>query len=294
MTTGLLERLKRGDILLADGALGTQLQERGMPTGHCPEEYNLSHPEVVQAIYRDYYSAGSDFVSTNSFGGNRPRLERHGLADQVASFSRRAAELARSVCPAGRWVAGSIGPTGELMEPFGDFSAEEAFDVYAEQVRALAEGGVDFVIVETMMAIEEAEIAVKAAKETTGLPVSAAMTFESHGAEPRTSWGVTVPQEVEVLSKAGADIVGSNCGQGFKEMVSIVQQMRKLTDLPILAQANAGLPEWVDGRAVYRESPDSIAPLVEELLRAGANIVGGCCGTSPAHIARIRAILDRR
>ncbi|MFB3906315.1 MAG: homocysteine S-methyltransferase family protein [Acidobacteriota bacterium] len=293
MSIGILERLKRGDRLVADGAFGTQLQERGLPSGHCPEEFNISHPDIVQAIYRDYYAAGSDFVSTASFGGNRPRLAAHGFGDRVSEFSRRSAELARAACPAGRFVAGSMGPTGELLEPFGAFSEREAYDVFAEQAAALAEGGVDFIIVETMMASQEAQIAVRAAKDTTRLPVAATMSFEGQNDEFRTSWGVSVEEAAQGLAEAGADMVGANCGLGFDQMVSIVRQMRPATDLPIVAQANAGLPQWVGGRTVYTETPETAAPKIQALLDAGVNVIGGCCGTTPAHIAKIREIVDR-
>jgi len=293
MTIGILERLKRGDILVADGAFGTQLQERGLPSGHCPEEFNVSHPDIIQAIYSDYYAAGSDFVSTASFGGNRPRLAAHGAGEKVREFSLRAAELARAACPEGRFVAGSIGPTGELLEPFGIFSEREAYDVFAEQAAALAEGGVDFIIEETMMAVQEAQIAVRAAKDATKLPVAATMSFEGKNDQFRTSWGVSIKEAAQCLGQAGADMVGANCGLGFDQMVSIVRQMRPVTSLPIVAQANAGLPQWIEGRTVYTETPETMAPKIQALLEAGVNIIGGCCGTTPAHIAKIREIVDK-
>ncbi|HXK58982.1 MAG TPA: homocysteine S-methyltransferase family protein [Acidobacteriota bacterium] len=293
MTAGILQRLAEGEILVADGAFGTQLQQRGLPSGHCPEEFNVSHPDLVQAIYSDYYSAGADFVSTASFGGNRPRLASHGMGDRVREFSQKAAELARAVCPEGRYVAGSIGPTGELLEPFGLFSEREAYDVFAEQAIALADGGVDFILVETMMAAQEARIAVRAAKDATRLPVAATMSFEGKNDQFRTSWGVSVEEAAQCLAEAGADIVGSNCGLGFDQMISIVKQMRSATTLPILAQANAGLPQWIDGRTVYAETPETMAPKIQAMLEAGANIIGGCCGTTPAHIAKIREIVDQ-
>jgi 5-methyltetrahydrofolate--homocysteine methyltransferase len=292
MAIGLLERLAQGVIVVADGALGTQLQARGMPAGHCPEEYNVSHPDVVQGIHHDYYQAGSDFVSTNSFGGNRTRLQRHGEEARVSEFSVRAAQLARDVCPPGRWVAGSVGPTGEVLAPYGDLSEEDGHAIYAEQVEALAQAGVDFILVETMLSVEEAALAVRAAKERTGLPVAVTMSFQAGARGYRTSWGVTPALAVQRLTEAGADILGSNCGQGFDEMVGLVLEMRPLTSKPILAQANAGLPEMVGGRAVYSETPQVVAPKVEGLLRAGADLIGGCCGTTPAHVAVIRGIVN--
>lgn len=294
MNQPILKLLQGGRRLLADGAMGTELQRRGFPSTSCPEEANLTHPELVQAIYSDYYAAGSDFVETNTFGGNRSRLALHALSHRGSEICRRSAELAREVCPPGRFVAGSIGPSGDILQPLGPRSPDEAYEIFAEQARALAEGGVDLLIVETMMAVEEAEIAVRAAKETTGLPVAATMTFELGKAGLRTVWGVDVKTAVDRLSQAGADILGANCGRGFEEMIAIVEEMRPLTSKPILAQPNAGLPKWVDGLPEYSETSESIRPKVDRLLDLGANIIGGCCGTRPAHIRSMREQLDAR
>lgn len=288
----LIEKLNSGLILLCDGAMGTELQNRGLPTGACPEEYNIIHPEIVQAIHSDYYNAGSDIVETNTFGGNRARLQVHDFERRVAEFNTKAVELAREVCPAGRCVAGSMGPTGDIIEPLGPRSTQEAYDIFAEQAEALAAGGVDAVFVETMMAAEEAEIAIKAVKERTGLPVVATMTFEAGKAGLRTMWGVDVPTAVQRLTDAGADIVGSNCGRGFDDMVAIVQEMRPLTSKPMVAQSNAGIPESVDGVAVYKETPDSLKPKAQQLLELGVNVLGGCCGTGPEHIKMMRGLIE--
>lgn len=284
--------LRQKKVLVSDGAMGTELQKRGMPVGVCPEELNVSRPDLIQAIHRDYFAAGSDIVETNSFGANRSRLALHGLEQRVREFCRRSAALACTVRPEGRFVAGSIGPTGDLLDPLGPRTASEAFEIFAEAAEGLAEGGVDVIFVETMMAAEEAEIAVRAAKERTALPVSATMTFEKGKSGLRTMWGVDIPTAVRRLSDAGADILGANCGRGFDDMVDIIRQMRPLTDKPILAQANAGIPEWVDGVSVYRETPESIVPHVAALLESGVTILGGCCGTGPDHIRVIRRAVD--
>jgi 5-methyltetrahydrofolate--homocysteine methyltransferase len=288
----LLERLRSGVIILSDGAMGTELQKRGMPTGVCPEEYNITHPEMVQGIYRDYYAAGSDLVETNTFGANRSRLTLHNFENRVGEFCKASAQLARKVCPEGKFVAGSMGPTGDIIEPLGPRTVQEAYDIFAEQAEALAEGGVDVLFVETMMAPEEAEIAVQAAKAKTNLPVVATMTFELGKAGLRTMWGVDVQSAVERLTAAGADVIGANCGRGFDDMIAIVQEMRPLTTKPIIAQSNAGIPEWSDGVLVYKETPAIIQPKVEKLLQLGVNIIGGCCGTGPAHIKMMRERLD--
>lgn len=287
-----LEKLNAGIILLADGAMGTELQKRGMPTGVCPEEYNVTHPEIVQSIYRDYYNAGADLVETNTFGANRARLALHEFEHRVAEFCRTGAQLAREVCPMGKFVAGSMGPTGDLIEPLGPRTEQETFDIFAEQAMALAAGGVEVIFVETMMAAEEAEIAVRAVKAKTNLPVVATMTFEMGKAGLRTMWGVDVASAVHRLTAAGADVLGANCGRGFDEMIAIIQEMRPLTEKPIIAQSNAGIPEWVEGISVYKETPELILPKAEKLLQLGVNILGGCCGTGPEHIRAMRKLVD--
>jgi 5-methyltetrahydrofolate--homocysteine methyltransferase len=288
----LLKTLQSGTILLCDGAMGTELQKRGMPTGVCPEEYNVSHPDLVQGIYADYYKAGSDIVETNTFGGNRSRLALHNFEDRATEFCKKSAELAKEVCPEGKFVAGSMGPTGDIIEPLGSLPVQQAYDFFAEQAEALTEGGVDVIFVETMMAAEEAEIAIKAAKEKTNLPVVSTMTFELGKSGLRTMWGVDVPTAVQRLTDAGADIIGANCGKGFEEMIQIVKEMRPLTTKPIIAQSNAGIPDSVDGKSVYKETPEIIKPKAEALLRQGVNILGGCCGTGPEHIAMMRKLVD--
>lgn len=289
---GILELISEGTILLSDGAMGTELQKK-LSTGYCAEELNVSKPEIIKAIHKSYFDAGSDIVETNSFGSNRSRLKMHGYSHCVKEFSIAAARNAKAVCPVGKFVAGSIGPIGEILEPLGELTLDEACDIFAEQAEALAEGGVDILFVETMMAIEEAEIAVKAAKERTNLPVSATMTFESGNAGLRTMWGVDVPTAVSRLTEAGADIIGANCGRGFEDMIAIITQMRIITSKPLLAQANAGMPELVNGKNVYKETPEIIAPKVESLIKTGANIIGGCCGTGPEHIRKMREILEK-
>lgn len=292
MREDFLKILQSGTVLLCDGGMGTELQKRGMPTGVCPEEYNITHPNIVQGIYSDYFKAGSDIVETNTFGGNRARLEIHDFEDRVAEFCRKSAELAKEVCPEGKFIAGSVGPTGDVIEPLGTRTIQEAYDFFAEQVEALAAGGVDVIFVETMMAAEEAEIAIKAAKEKVNLPVVSTMTFELGKSGLRTMWGVDVPTAVQRLSYAGADVIGANCGKGFEEMIRIIKEMRPLTAKPIIAQPNAGIPDWEDGKSIYKETPEIIKPKAEVLLKEGVNILGGCCGTGPDHIAMMRRLVD--
>ncbi|MCX6136462.1 MAG: homocysteine S-methyltransferase family protein [Ignavibacteriales bacterium] len=292
MPSSVLELLSKGKILISDGAMGTELQKRGLPTGGCPEEFNVTHSDIITAIHADYFAAGADIVETNTFGANRIRLSRSGYGERVVEFCTSAVQNARKVCPAGKFVGGSIGPTGEMLEPYGEVSIMAAYDAFAEQARALAAAGVDLFFVETMMSIEEAETAVKATKDAAAIPVVATMTFEASESGIHTMWGVDIPTAVERLTAAGADILGANCGRGFDEMVEIIKVMRPLTSKPIIAQANAGLPELVDGRSAYRETPENIAPKAQQLLTLGINIIGGCCGTGPAHIRKLRELIS--
>ena len=287
-----LSTLKSKKVLLCDGAMGTELQRRGLKVGDCPEEYNLTHPEMIQAIHQDYFNVGSDIVETNTFGANRLRLKFYGLEDKVKEINSAAVRNAKLVCPKNKFIVGSVGPLGELLEPLGNISENFAYEVFSEQAKILEDAGVDILFIETMMAIEEAVLAVRAAKENTSLPVSASMTFEQGKTGLKTPWGVDVQTAVNELANAGADIIGSNCGKGFDEMIQVINEMRRLTNKPIVAQSNAGIPELVDGNLIYVETPEMIAPKVHELLKFGVNIIGGCCGTNPTHIKKMREILD--
>jgi len=292
MASSFLDRLAAGEILLCDGGMGTELQSTAGSFA-CPEELNLRNPSAVAAAHRAYFDAGSDLVETNTFGGTRARLRLHALDGRVREISFSAAQIARSVCPQHGFVLGSIGPTGEMLEPYGDAEPNALFDMFAEQAEALAKGGVDAIIVETMMDAEEARLAIKAARQHTDLPVVATMTFAVGPSGVRTRWGVDVGTAVDVLEKAGADVIGSNCGDGFDEMIEVIAQLRPLTELPVIAQANAGVPTMVDGVPVEKETPKEIIPKATRLLELGINILGGCCGTRPAHIAAMRHLVDR-
>ena len=287
-----LSILKSKRILLCDGAMGTELQRRGLKVGDCPEEYNLSNPKMIQGIHKDYFDAGSDIVETNTFGANRLRLKFYGLDNKVGEINLAAVNNAKEVRPKNKFIAGSIGPLGELLEPLGNISEDFAYDIFGEQAKILEEAGVDIIYIETMMAIEEVAIAMKAAKENASLPVAGSMTFELGKSGLKTPWGVDVQTAVNELTNAGADIIGSNCGKGFDEMIQVIREMKMLTTKPILAQSNAGIPELIDGKLFYKETPEMIAPKVQELLKSGVNILGGCCGTNPSHIKKMREVLD--
>jgi 5-methyltetrahydrofolate--homocysteine methyltransferase len=294
-----LERLT-SEVLVFDGAMGTMLFEAGLTDGACPELWNETRAEVVRNIHKAYFDAGSDFVETNTFGGTRLKLAAYGLADRTRELNVLGAKLARGVCPPGGYVAGSVGPTGHLpdtFEPLGDVSEEEFYANFREQALALAEGGVDLFAVETMMYPEEAVVAIRAAKESTGLPVMCTMFFqwEQEHNRDRTMWGTSPEEAVKILFQAGADVVGCNCGDGGPERAAaIIRAMRGVSDGLLIAYPNAGLPRIVAGRTIYELPPGEMAAGYPAILEAGASSVGACCGSTPAHIRRIVEVVRKR
>ena len=283
----ILDELKTR-ILLSDGAWGTFLQAKGLQPGECPEMWNLSHRNEVLDIARSYLAAGSDIIETNSFGSSGIKLATYGLKEKASDINRSAAEISREAAGKNVHVAGSVGPTGKMLI-MGDITEEELYDTFREQSAALEKGGADIIIIETMSAVDEAAIAVKAARENTSCTVIVTMTFSlTPRGEYRTMMGVS-PEEMTIsMKEAGAHIVGSNCGNGVAQMIGIVKAIRAVdSKIPVIIQANAGLPEYIDGKTLYRESPEIMASYVDELIKAGANIIGGCCGTTPAHIKAI-------
>jgi 5-methyltetrahydrofolate--homocysteine methyltransferase len=281
---GILDRLAAGDTLIFDGATGTYLQNNGLEPGGSPELMNATNPEVVKGMSKQYFDAGSDIVLTNSFGGNKFMLERYGAGDRLFELNKLAAEHARAVAPEGKFVSGSIGPTGEFIEPLGTATEDELYDTFSEMSKAFEAGGADAVMIETQLAIEEAAIAVRAAKETTGLVVMATMVFDKGPRGYFTMMGVTPEQAVERLEEAGADVVGTNCGNGIERMVEIATRMRAVTDKYLVVQSNAGLPIIKNGETCYLESPEFMAKHYRELAELPINILGGCCGTTADHI----------
>ena len=279
-----MRRLSTGGLIVSDGATGTYLQAHGLEPGGCPEEFNLSHPEVVRGMAQAYFGAGSEIVLTNSFGANRFMLGKYGHGDKVSEVNRLAAEHARSQAPQGGFVIGSIGPTGEFLEPLGEVTEEEMLAAFVEQVTALETGGADGVVIETMTAVEEARLAIRAAREHTKLAVLSTMVFDKGPRGFFTMMGVTPERSVKELIDAGADVVGTNCGNGSDLMVELARDLRQATDAPLLVHSNAGIPSMVQGEIVYPETPDYMAERFNELARLGINIIGGCCGTGPEHI----------
>jgi len=284
---GILDRLEAGDTLIFDGATGTYLQNNGLEPGGSPELMNATHPEVVKGMSKQYFDAGSDIVLTNSFGGNKFMLERYGAGERLFELNRLAAEHARSVAPEGKFVSGSIGPTGEFIEPLGTATEDELYDTFSEMSKAFEVGGADAVMIETQLAIEEAVIAVRAAKETTGLVVMATMVFDKGPRGYFTMMGVTPEQAVEGLEEAGADVVGTNCGNGIEKMVEIAARMRAVTDKYLVIQSNAGIPIIKNGETCYLETPEFMAKHYGDLAELPINILGGCCGTTAEHIRKL-------
>lgn len=280
----LLQRIAEGGILISDGATGTYLQANGLEAGGCPELMNATHPDVIRRMAERYFEAGSDMVETNSFGGSRYMLAKYDLADRVEELNRLGAELTRSAAPEGRFVLGSIGPTGEFLEPNGTATEEKMYEVFVEQARGLAAGGIDAFCIETMSDYGEISLAIRAAKETTGLPVLATMTFDKGPRGYFTMMGITPEVAAEKLTEAGADVVGSNCGIAIEQMIEIIAAMRSATDKPILTHVNAGIPKIEHGEIVYPDTPDHMADLMSKMVEAGAKLIGGCCGTGPDHI----------
>ncbi|MCD6447220.1 MAG: homocysteine S-methyltransferase family protein [Candidatus Marinimicrobia bacterium] len=287
MRKPFLEALKENKTLISDGAWGTFLQEEGLQSGECPEEWNASHPEVVESIARRYIEAGSDMVETNTFGGSRHKLNMFNLGDRTYELNKAGAELSRKTAGDDHWVLGSIGPSGTILM-MGEVSEDELYEDFLIQVQGLADGGVDAFCIETFSALDEAELAIKAAK-TTGLPIICTFTFENGF----SMMGVTPEAYAEKMLELGVDVLGTNCGNGLDGMVDYVKAIKTVApDYPILIHANAGLPVMEGTETVYPETPEGMSAFVPEIIEAGACIVGGCCGTTPLHIKKIRSTVS--
>ena len=287
----LLQRIAEGGTLVSDGATGTYLQARGLEPGGSPEEMNASAPETIREMAAAYFDAGADMALTASFGGSRFMLKKYGLDGRGAELNRLAAEHARAAAPEGRFVIGSVGPTGEILETNGGtVSEDEVLDAFVEQVTALEDGGADAVAVETMISAREATLAIRAAKENTDLVVIGTMMFDKGPRGWFTMMGDTPESAVKDMLDAGADVVGANCGNGVEKMVELTAEIREATDGLMLIHSNAGIPTIRQGQIVYPETPEYMADHFATMADMGVNILGGCCGTTPDHI---RALSNR-
>jgi 5-methyltetrahydrofolate--homocysteine methyltransferase len=290
---GPLDRIRAGEVLVGDGAWGTQLMARGLQPGDSPEALNRSNPEILAEVARLYVDAGADFITTNTFGGSPLNLASYGLEDDVEELNRLAVEAIRPVVDGRAAILASVGPTGKILSPYGDTEPEAMAEAFRRQIKALADAGVGVICVETMIDLREAVLAVEAAREfAPETPVFATMTFDLTPRGAFTTMGVSVEQACGGLTDAGADAVGSNCGNGVDAMLEIAGEFANHTDLPIVIQSNAGLPEHLDGELSYPESPEFMASRVDQLIGLGVKVVGGCCGTGPEHIRAIRSAVD--
>lgn len=284
----VLEKIAEGRVLVSDGAWGTYLHQKGLKVGECPELWNAERPDDVLDIALGYVEAGADIILTNSFGGSPLKLDGYGLGERTYELNRRAAEISKQAAEDHTLVMGSIGPTGKMIM-MGEEPPQEVLKGFADQARGLVDGGADGIVIETMSDPEEARLAIEAVKKVSGIDVACTFTFsKNQDGVYRTMMGTGVASYLEMAMEAGADIIGANCGNGTAGMIEIVREIRTLNqDIPILVHANAGLPVYQDGQTIFPESADEMASQIGELVAAGANIVGGCCGTTPEHIRQI-------
>lgn len=291
MKNDIIIRLGSGEILFCDGSTGIILQSLGCGPGESVEKWGLEHDKTLRELHKSYIEAGSDIILTNTFGGNSIKLKKYGLESEVKLLNKGLAELALEIASAFDrkiYVAGNIGPTGELMEPYGLLTESDLIKSFSEQIKILSETGVDLIFIETMIDVNEAASAVKAAKETSDLPIFASISFNPGRNGFRTVMGNSPEQAVEVLQKAGADVVGSNCGGVLAEMMpDLVRQMKKAGAKFIVIEPNAGIPTIINGKTVFPQQPQEMAKSFPAIIDAGANVVGGCCGATSEHIRLI-------
>ena len=288
----VIERLQTSAPLLADGAMATMLQEAGLTGGDAPELWNVDNPDAVQAVYRGYAEAGSHIISTNTFGGTTARLKLHNLQDRLGELNAAGVRLARAVADeiGDLLVAASVGPTGELLDPLGTLTMEEAIALFAEQVTVLAEAGADFILTETMSDLQEVEAAVRAVQRTTDLPVACTLTFDTN---LHTMMGVSPKQAVETLAGWGVQVIGANCGNGPAEIETVMTEMvqNRPPNVVLYAQSNAGLPILQGGDVYYDGTPEVMADYARKMHTLGVDVIGGCCGTTPVHMQAMRDAL---
>lgn len=289
----LLMRLNRGEILVSDGAMGTMLMERGLEVGEPPESFNFARLKVLSEIATLYLDAGADIIQTNTFGASPLKLSFYSLEDKTEEINRNAVLAVRKVVGGCAYISGSCGPSGKLLEPYGDTSDSEMYNSFERQMKALISADVDIICIETMTDLREVTIAVKAAKTVSlSTPVIATMTFDPTPRGFYTVMGVNIEEAAGGLESEGADIIGSNCGNGIENMIKIAKEFREFSSLPIVIQSNAGIPEIRENTSVYPETPLFMAEKAKELVNVGVSIIGGCCGTTPEHIRAIRKVVD--
>ena len=280
-------------ILISDGAMGTMLQAKGLIDGGAPELWNVENADAVESILEEYASAGANLITTNTFGGTRGRLQMHGLDERLFELNKAGAEIARKVADRhpGCFVMGDVGPSGELMEPMGTMTPKEAKNLFADQIKALVAGGVDAILIETMSDLAEVEAAVNAAKEVApNLPIIATFSFDTN---LRTMMGVKPAMAVTTLAAQGVRIIGANCGRGVDEMRVIAKELTEARPdgVFIITQSNAGLPKLVGGDFIYDGTPEEMAKYAQDMKALGVNVIGSCCGSTPAHTSAMKAAI---
>lgn len=286
----ILEEINKR-ILVCDGAMGTMLQNYNLPDGICPESLNEDRPEIIEEIAKLYFDNGANIITSNTFGGNSYKLDKFNLKNKVATYNSLGVAISRKVINNNGFVFASCGTTGEILKDEGGLAEEEdIYNSYKEQISSMTEA--DCILIETQYSAIEASLAIKAAKEVTNLPIACTFSFELGKRGYRTIMGLTTKKAITKVIDAGADIVGSNCGNGIDNMVEICKEIRSITDKPILINSNAGLPIFENGKTIFKETPEYMASKVLDLINAGANIIGGCCGTNEKHIKAISEIIN--
>lgn len=290
----ILDRLNRGEIIVADGAMGTMLQRHGIDINQCVESVNLELPQLLEKIALEYFEAGSEIIQTNTFGASPAKLENYSLQDKTETIIESAVNSIHNAIGDKAYISGSCGPTGKLLKPYGDTDPEVLYLSFKRQMQSFIDSGVDVICVETMIDISEAILAIQAAREiSSSIPIMATMTFEETPKGFYTIMGIDIDQACIKLKEAGANIIGSNCGNGLELMIEIAGEFKANSDLPVLIQSNAGLPVIQNGNPVYNESPEYFEKNIPRLIDLGISIIGGCCGTTPDYITVIRKVVDQ-
>ncbi len=283
----IIELMKK-KTLIFDGAMGTQLMERGLKKGECPEKWNIEKPEIVREIHKSYFDAGADAVLTNTFGGNSIKLSHFNLHEKAREINLTGAALAVSIKPEGKFVGGDIGPTGKILKPFGPLDEKDAEESFREQAESLEKGGADFIIIETMSDLKEALSALRGVRKGSSLPVLVSLTYQKTPRGFFTLMGNSISQCVRALEDEGADAIGANCNLGSSDMLALFLEMKALTALPLFVEPNAGKPILMEnGSIIYEENEDYFSENILEIFKHGINAIGGCCGTTPSYIKKI-------